>query len=288
MKTEDKRAGRGMEDRIGEPDRGRWLLAETCRWIRSAWRAVGGTLTFSIGIGLMISFLLACSTNPPSRMDAYLNPSPPEAEGMRTKPSPPKSGGLTAGLMVINDTTAKGSAPSLSSQGLTMFTDEVRAQIIQAVPINVTKVLPTTGIKADGRTEQFILASREAGSDYLLLVLLSSMEMESPSVVDVGAGSESVQATTARNFSLVEIALLDGRTGAVLVRAHGRETVSLTSLNAGIPSLNYPTITRDGGGRLPWRGIQDSRDALRVAAGMQALGEAVLRFENAWDKAFPD
>lgn len=243
---------------------------------------------FPIGVGLFLCLVLGCSIQQPSRIDAYLSPSPLRATGMTPMPRPSKVGGLNAGLLVINDTTAESSAPPLSSQGLHVFTDQTRMQVSQAVPINLTKMLPSTAIKANGQTEQFIRASREAGVEYLVLVVISSTEMESPATFAIEVGSESFAGTSTQNYSLVEIGLLDGRTGAVLVRAEARERATLKRLNNEFVTSHYPMITRDGGVRLPWWQIRDQHDALRVASGVEALTEAVQRFEKAWENVFPE
>ena len=296
MRTERKRADRGTEKWAGEPADKKWLLTsiptkrprrrllmETYGKITSAGPAVGEALKLSIGAGLMLSLVLACSTKPPARMDAYLGASSQEAQAATVKPSRSSADGLTAGLVVINDTTANDSAPPLSSQGLTVFTDQVRTEIEQALPIKIVKVLPPTGIKPDGRTEQFVAASREAGSGYLLLALLSSTEMNSPSTITVEGGSESFAAKQTDNFSLVEIALVDGRTGKVLVRAQGREHATL---KRPIQEAVLPTNSGDGISS----GIQDRSDALRVYTGKQALAEALMYFQQdkAWQKVFRD
>jgi hypothetical protein len=256
--------------------------------MRSTGQVAERSRMFSIGVGLMLSLVLGCSIQPSSRIDAYLSPSPPRATGMTPMPRSPKVGGLDVGLLIINDTMADGSAPPLSSQGLAVFTDQGRVQISQAVPINITNVLPSTAIKANGKSEQFIRASQEAGVEYLLLVVISSTEMESPATFEVGAGSESFAGTSTQNYSLVEIGLLNGRTGALLVRAHARERATLKRLNNEIVASHYPMITRDGGGQLPWWQIQDQYDALRVASGVETLTEAAQRFEKAWEKVFPE
>ena len=242
----------------------------------------------SIGVGLLLGLVLGCSIQPPSRIDAYLGPSAPRATGMTLMSHPPKVGSLDVGLLIINDTTAEGSAPPLSSQGLAVFTEQSRVQISHAVPIRTTHVLPSTAIKANGETEQFIRASQEAGVEYLLLVVVSSTEMDSPATFEVSAGGESFAGTSTQNYSLVEIGLLNGKTGAVPVRAHARERATLERLNNDIVASHYPIITRDGGGQLPWWQIQDQHDALRVASSVETLTVAAQRFEQAWKEVFPE
>jgi hypothetical protein len=301
MKIDGWRGRRGVEGRTREPQWGeqrltlisiepqrRGLLAEARDLTGNARVAGNRALAFSIWAGLVLSLALACSAVPPSRMDAYLNPSAQEATGVPAKPTSPQASALTVGLLVINDTTAGDSAPPLSPEGLTVFTDQVRTQITQQFPINIEKVLPSTGFVASSQAEQFVLASREAGVAYLLLVLLSSTEMESPATFEVEAGSQSLEGTTTQNFSLVEIALLDGRTGAVLMRAEGREWARLNRLNAGAGAYNYPTITRDDGRRLSWWQIRDPYEALRVSIGVEALKETLVHFERAWKKVFSE
>lgn len=299
MKTAVGRGRHGVERRTRQPQWGerpltlisiqtprRGLLAEVRNLIRTAGVAGNRALAFSIWAGLVLSLALGCSAVPPSRMDAYLSPSAQEAKGVPAKPTSPQANALTSGLLVINDTTAGDSAPPLSSQGLTAFIGQVRTLITQQFPINIEKVLPSTGFVASSQAEQFVRASREAGVAYLLLVLLSSTEMESPATFEVEAGSQSLEGTTIQNFSLVEIALLGGRTGAVLMRAEGREWARLNRLNAGASAFNYPRITRDDGRLLSWWQIRDPYDALRVSTGVEALGEALVHFERAWKKVF--
>ena len=112
--------------------------------------------------------------------------------------------------------------------------------------------------------------------------------MESPATFEVEVGSQSLEGTTTQNFSLVEIALLDGRTGAVLMRAEGREWARLNRLNAGAGAYNYPTITRDDGRPLSWWQIRDPYEALRVSTGVEALEEALVRFERAWKNVYSE
>ena len=85
-------------------------------------------------------------------MNAYLGAMDAKGTASAQEPVQIPEGGIQAGLLIINDTTAPGSAPSLSPEAFSALSEGIRVQIMNAVPITFVKVLDNTGITPRGNS----------------------------------------------------------------------------------------------------------------------------------------
>ncbi|MER3424704.1 MAG: hypothetical protein C4293_17250 [Nitrospiraceae bacterium] len=228
---------------------------------------------------LLSGTVAGCSSGPPARIDAYLGPIPGKGVAV-SEPGILPAGGLEAGLLIVNDTTAPRSAPSLSENALIFLTDQVQEQVQRALPIRLVKVLPSAGISPAGDPEPFVRLAREQGLEYLLLAIFSSQESEVPTYLPVNAPVEQggtrpqVPGFTANNYALAELALLNAKTGETVLKANGQAWASLDRLY--VPMSNaYPVIHRALQIAPIFPREKDAKDVLRSIAARDALEQAV-------------
>lgn len=122
--------------------------------------------------------------------------------------------------------------------------------------------------------------------DYLVAVVASAMEQEYPQTLFLGWHSHSQPGLRWDNWSLLEAALIDVKTGAVLLRGEGRSMATLDRPMA--PGINqwYPVIWfRPAGpdGR-PWWLLtyEGAPNTLRVVPMNDAAKRLTLDRQRTW------
>jgi hypothetical protein len=236
-------------------------------------------------VGAVALFVLvaACTVAPPMRMDSYLGPDVATGktgvtEHRRLSPIPGD-----VGLLVINDTTSPGSAPALSQEAFSFLVERITQQVGRNLPLKVTKVFLPDGVSPTGGRQALLRLTAQEAIEYLVVAVVSSAESESPVQLSLGGPeSVSVSGTQIKNFALVELALVEGKTSEVLVRSHGRAWASLDRLAASGRSHQYPVIRRSSRMAPIFPKAEQAPDLLRALAGDEALEQAVMHFEEAW------
>src|SRR5207249_3813121 len=122
----------------------------------------------------------ACTMKPPERMDAYLGPTAQVERGAVPESLKVATGPVDVGLLLINDTSERDSAPALSDEAKRFLTDRVREQLDGKLPLRVVKVLPSADIAPTRDPQQFARLAQNQGVDHLLLAIFSSAESEIP------------------------------------------------------------------------------------------------------------
>jgi hypothetical protein len=236
------------------------------------------------------SLFLACGSETPARMDAYLGPSGGQGASSG-QPSMPE-GGIQAGLLVINDTSAPDSAPPLSPEAFAALSEGIRVQIMNAVPISFVRVLDNNGVTPNGDSQQMVALARQAGVNYLMVAILSSNESEVPTylpingIIQGGGGPPTTPGYEAQNFALAELALLDGNTGSSLVQTHGRAYATLYRLNVPTESNAYPVVVRSRLFNPIFPQGNNAHDTLRGIAADDAIKKGVLELTIEWNEKF--
>lgn len=242
-----------------------------------------------MALSLMLS---ACSASPAPRLDAYLGPAS-RAEGAKgdAKLSIPE-GGFPAALVVLNDTSGPKAAPRLSEETLTALTKRLQLLAEENFPIRITDVLRPDGIEPRGEPGQFTELARSRGAEYVLLAIFSSAENEVPSQLPLqgfqqgGSSRGTALGYLAENYALVELALLDGATGAPLVAAGGRAWSTLERLNVPIESNVYPVVRRSQRVAPIYPAEENAKDVMRGVSADEAIDQAVMHMNDAWKKRF--
>lgn len=235
--------------------------------------------------------LVACSSGPPPRLDAYLGPGSFRASEQPAQVARALEGTTNAGLVVINDTSAAGSAPALSQEVLDELVRVLRGRLAREIPtLSITTVLqPEQVAPADGHSELRGLA-RDHDVPYLLLVIFSSNEMESPAYLPLlgihdGPRDQSVRpGYEVQNFARVELALLDGESGEPLLRADGQAWATLYKLGIELQSNAYPVVVRDRLNYPIFPQESVAYDVLRGVAADSAIDQAIMHFKTAWSR----
>ena len=243
-------------------------------------------------VSLLSSLLGACGTDSPARMGAYLGA--PDAKGTAAVQDSFQipDGGIQAGLLIINDTTAPGSAPSLSPEAFSALSEGIRVQIMNAVPITFVKVLDNSGITPQGNPQDLLARARQEGLSYLMVAILSSNESEVPTylpingIIQGGGGPNTVPGYEAQNFSVFELALLDSKTGRSVIQANGRAYSTLYRLNVPTDSNVYPVVVRARLFNPIYPQGNNAHDTLRGIAGDDAIKQGVMHLRIMWKEQF--
>ena len=154
---------------------------------------------------------------------------------------------MPVGLLVLNDTSGKESAPPLSPEALQALTVQVSTRVEKQYPVQVVKVLKESPM-SNGPKPQLSRIGQEAGVDYLMVAILSSNEIEAPDRLPLqgvnqgGGGRGVLVGYRAENFSLAEIALVQVKTDVALFQGSGQGYATLARLAVPLESNVYPVI----------------------------------------------
>ena len=253
-------------------------------------RPFPGLFPTILGIGLLSLVFGGCGGGwPQARLDTLLGQQP---ENGRFAVAEWPKGPIHAGLWVINDTGAPGSAPTLSEIAFADLTEHVRQQLLHAVPIKV-RVVHSSDLGASPPSFAAVLHwGQDQRVDYLVLAILSSTEIEVPERFPwrgstLGAIARGLQfGYRAENLALAELALVDVRTGHVLARAEGNAWASLDRLDPPIESNEYPVVRRNlEDPPIYPENEADAHDVMRAVAAGDAIDQAVMHLKEAWSRS---
>ena len=237
-------------------------------------------------------FLFAgCSQQPLSRLNHYVGGSSESASLAVSAQPAPISGSVTAGLLLINDTSAKGSAPALSDRAKAFLAKQVRERVETATPVRVAQVLDISNESLPRGQEALAQMAQKQGLTYLLVALFSSGESEVPAYLPItgdpeqGGNRPNIPGYEVVNYALAELALIDGASGQVVARSDGRAWARLNRLNMPIASNAYPVIHRSLRVAPIYPPESDAKDILRSVAADEALEQAATRLQEAWPKS---
>lgn len=243
-------------------------------------------------ITLSCVFFGGCSGWPQARLDSYLGLQPELEANLSGIVELPK-GPIRTGLWVLNDTTALDSATPLLEASLVALTEHVQHQLMHAVPIEVAHVTSasTPAVRAPNFTA-ILQWGKEQRVDYLVIVVLSSTEIEVPErfpwrgSTPGAIGRGLLLGYRAENLALAELALVDVSAGHVLIRVAGYAWASLDRLDVPLASNVYPVVRRNLEDPPIYPNEEENaHDVMRAVAGHDAMNQAVMHLKEAWDRA---
>jgi len=235
-------------------------------------------------VALVVTLMLTgCVTaTPPSRLDRYVVAAVTGEEGVSRLPA---SRPVRTVLVILGDHSDPESAPGLPEDAQARVAETLSAQINRGYPIVIERVVTLEGFPEAGTAPDWKEIARQQGVDYLVVAVLSSTEQEYPVSLFLGWTTHRQPGLRRDNWSLVEAALVDGRTGRQLVHAEGRAMATLDRPTAPGISQWYPVIylrPQDPERRL-WPPTSEAAPlTLRVVAMEQAAMRLAGNLQRAW------
>jgi rhombotail lipoprotein len=239
---------------------------------------------FWILTGCLLLFVQAAacaSTTPPRRIADYLGPQ--SMEEIASTPLPPRP--IHAGLVIVPDTLAPQAAPLLPDEALNRLKERLQQEMSEMTPIVIDTIIPAEGVRPDGDPSELSRLGKQHGVDYLVMIIASSTEQEYPMTLLLGWVTHAQPGWRRDNWSLLEVALVDTKTGQALLRAEGRGFATLDRPAA--PGINqwYPVIwlrPQDPARRYWPPTYAGAPNTLRVVAMNEAAKRLVLNLQDAW------
>jgi hypothetical protein len=240
--------------------------------MRSMWMMAACTV--------LLAQVVACESTPPRRLPDYLG-----QQTMKEAPStplPPRP--VHAGLVVIAD-TSRPDAVAVPEEALTRLAETLKQELSEMTPVVIDTIIPAEGIRPEGDSTQFTELGHRHGVNYLVVVVASAIEQEYPMTVFLGWVTHAQPGWRRDNWSRLEAALLDVKTGQVVLRAEGSGFATLD--RAAAPGINqwYPVIwlrPQDPARRYYPPSYEGAPNTLRVIAMKEAAKRSVLKFQEAW------
>lgn len=234
------------------------------------------------GYVLFLVQLVGCaSSTPPRRLADYLGQD--TINDVTSTSLPPRP--IHAGLVVIPDTLAPHASPVLPDEALNRLAERLQKEFNEMTPVVIDAIIPANGVGPDGDPAELIALGAQHGVNYLVVVVASSTEREYPMTLFLGWVTHAQPGWRRDNWSLLEVALLDAKTGQALLRAEGRGFATLDRPAA--PGINqwYPVIwlrPQDPSRRYWPPTYAGAPNTLRVVAMNEAAKRLVLKFQEAW------
>jgi hypothetical protein len=230
---------------------------------------------------VFLAQVVACeSATPPRQLPDYLGQQ--TLKEAPSTPLPPRP--VHAGLVVLAD-TSRPDAVAVPQEALNRLAETLKQELSEMTPVVIDKIIPAEGIRPEGDPTQFVELGRRHGVDYLVVVVASAIEQEYPMTVFLGWVTHAQPGWRRDNWSRLEAALLDVRTGQILLRADGAGFATLDRPAA--PGINqwYPVIwlrPQDPARRYYPPSYEGAPNTLRVVAMNEAAKRLVLNFQEAW------
>lgn len=230
---------------------------------------------------LFLAQVVACeSTTPPRRLPDYLGQQTVK-ESLSTF-LPPRP--VHAGLVVIAD-TSRPDAVTVPEEALNRLAETLKQELSDMTPVVIDKIIPADSMRPEGDPAQFTDLGKRHGVGYLVVVVASAIEQEYPMTVFLGWVTHAQPGWRRDNWSRLEAALLDVRTGQVLLRAEGSGFATLD--RAAAPGINqwYPVIwlrPQEPVRRYYPPSSEGAPNTLRVVAMKEGAKRLVLHFQEAW------
>jgi hypothetical protein len=239
---------------------------------------------FWILMGCLLLFVQAAacaSTTPPRRIADYLGPQ--SMEEIASTPLPPRP--IHAGLVIVPDTLAPQAAPLLPDEALNRLKERLQQEMSEMTPIVIDTIISAEGVRPDGDPSELSRLGKQHGVDYLVMIIASSTEQEYPMTLLLGWVTHAQPGWRRDNWSLLEVALVDTKTGQALLRAEGRGFATLDRPAA--PGINqwYPVIwlrPQEPARRYRPPTYAGAPNTLRVVAMNEAAKRLVLNLQDAW------
>lgn len=244
-------------------------------------------------VGLLCAFsIFGCSLdNTPKRLSAYLPPSTGLSDGGVAKLAFPDEG-VTAVLVVLNDSGFEKSAPELRRGTLENLGEHLKTELQKQLPIQIHSVVYPDDVKPKGSVDPFIQLGKEQHVPYLLLAVLSSSEYEVFDRFPMGGMQQptgmrggGMPGYRVENYARLELALLDVQTGQPVVSTDGQAWATLERLVVPIESNIYPVVRRAQTQPPIYPNSEgEEYETLRWVSGQDAIAQAVMHFEILWKK----
>jgi len=229
---------------------------------------------------------VACANAvPPSRIDQYLTLDQPAApESLLKAEQRP----LKAGLVLVPDQVDQTAPAVLPEEALVRLGDTLKQDIARVLPVTMTEVLSAEGVRPrdqGGDLSRLVDLAKSKGLDYLAVVVVSSTEQEYPVTLFLGATTHAQPGFRRDNWSLLEFALLDVKSGKAVMQAEGRGWATLDRPTA--PGINqwYPVVylrPQDPERRIWPPTYEGAPNTLRVVSFEQAEKRLALKLQNSW------
>ena len=244
-------------------------------------------------VGLLVLVLGgACSSfdNTPKRLPAYLT-SVPVSKATTVAKVPLPTTKISAALVVINDHGFQESAPALQPGTLQDLGENLQSVLEKQVPIQLVTVVYPEALQPTGSSDQFVSLAKEHGVPYLLLAILSSSELEVSDRFPLGGSLQGgggrgwLVGYRAENYARLELALIEGQTGKLVVSTDGQAWAVLERLAVPMESNVYPVVRRAQTlAPIYPNSEEDAYETLRWVSGQDAIAQAVMHLEGAWKK----
>jgi len=232
-------------------------------------------------IGVMLSVGCAGPT-PASRLAQYVPISRPGDSALTRLPDQRP---VRATLVLIADRSESEAPPLLPEVVQERLAEKLREDINRGFPIVIERVVQLGEIPAGGAKLDWRTVAGQQGAEYLVVAVLSGVEQEYPVSLFLGWTTHRQPGVRRDHWALVEAALIEGRSGRVVLQAEGRAWATLHRPTAPGISQWYPVIylrPQDPERRIWPSNYEVAPVTLQVVATERAAKRLADNLQRAW------
>ncbi len=234
---------------------------------------------------ITLSLLIGgCSgVSPSSHMPTLLEQDPHPNLALQGKIPQSSQQKLQVGLAFVPDVVQSNPPTTLSEDSLERFTARTKDELENKVPLEIQEVARLETFQQGKSVEQLKGLSKNETVDFVILVLTSSEELTTPTYLDASSPDVGIlPGNEIANYALVEVALVDLKSGRSLIQAHGRSYALLEQLDVPIESNRYPLVKGSAMANRYYPTDDMALEVLRTVALEEALDQAIMQFDIEW------
>jgi len=191
---------------------------------------------------------------------------------------------LLVRMAFLSEVEESNPSTKLSEDSVTHFTDRATKEIEHRFPLKIQEVVLLKNLQQVSNMEELKRLNQQPHVELVLLVLRSSSEITGPAHLNVAQEVSSVPGTQTDNYATIEMALVDLQTGKSLVLATGQSHALLENFDVPMGSNRYPVVKAADRYHPIYPKDDEAYEVLRIVAMGEALDQAVMHFDRAWQE----
>ncbi|MEX0828840.1 MAG: hypothetical protein WD032_01210 [Nitrospirales bacterium] len=223
-----------------------------------------------------------CSSTSPQRLQAHFESEPQATEVIRGKLSAQPQDRLPVGLAIVLDTGGSQAPVAITENTWPQFAARVKHEAQKHFPVSMQEVIQLERIPSGEAFGLMKGISENSQIEAILVVLSSGKEVRGPAQFNVLPEVGTLNGYQVENHAIVELGLLDTKSGKLLLQSQGRSFAILEQLDSPMASNRYPKVTGSAMTNPIFPEDRRALETLRIVALNEALDQAIMKLEGKW------
>ncbi len=238
-----------------------------------------------VDLALLIVLLLllsGCSGPSPHRLQAHFESEPHGSEVIQGKLSAHSQDRLAVGMAIVLQAESVDAPLGITEGNWPQFSARVNHEIESLIPVSMEEVVLVDEIPSGEQITLLKGMGEKSQIEIVLVVLPYSQEVRVPAQFDLLPEVSMINGYQTENYAMVELGLLDLKSGKLLLQSEGTSYATLEQLDVPLASNRYPRVR--GSAMIDPIYPEEDRavETLRMVALHEALEQAVMKLSGKW------